>query len=96
MGLAIVNQDNFNCQEWNVVASDSSEIHLQCPAKLQQTLGDINGLANSSCYLTRQLEKSFNIIYLNDSLKAKSLAEEAIVYGWVHIPPNFAQARFEK
>ena len=83
-----MNQDNFNCQEWN-----ASDIHLQCPvatSQLLRTLGDINGFANSSCFFERQLEKSFNIIYLNDSLKAKSLAEEATVYGWIHIPPNFA------
>ena len=81
--LAVVNHDNLNCPLWN-----ATNIHLGCP---MQSFEDVKCLDNSSCFFTRQLEESLDIIYLNNTSEARSLAEAASVYGWIRIPSNFAQ-----
>ena len=61
-----------------------------------QSLGDVKCLDNSSCFFTRQLEKSLDIIYLNNTAEARSFAEEASVYGWIQIPRNFTQGMLNR
>ena len=85
--LAIVNQDNLNCRHWKT----GPDIHLGCPMHNVAGLEDINGLFNATCFFTRQLEKSLNVVYLNNSYEAKRLAETAEVHGWMIIPRHFTK-----